>query len=29
MHIIIVGSGRTGKHVIDAAVKDDHDVYVV
>ncbi|MCC7453899.1 MAG: TrkA family potassium uptake protein [Crocinitomix sp.] len=29
MHIIIVGSGRTGKHVIDAAVKDDHDVYVI
>ncbi len=29
MHIIIVGSGRTGKHVIDAAVKDDHEVYVI
>lgn len=29
MHIIIIGSGRTGKHVIEAAVKDDHDVYVI
>lgn len=29
MHIIIVGSGRTGKHVIESAVKDDHDVYVI
>ncbi len=29
MHIIIIGSGRTGKHVIDAAVADGHDVYVI
>ncbi|MBK7343657.1 MAG: TrkA family potassium uptake protein [Saprospiraceae bacterium] len=29
MHIIIVGSGRTGKHVIEAAVHDGHDVYVI
>ncbi len=29
MHIIIVGSGRTGKHVIESAVKDNHDVYVI
>ncbi len=29
MHIIIIGSGRTGKHVIEAAVKDDHDVFVI
>lgn len=29
MHIIIIGSGRTGKHVIEAAVKDNHDVYVI
>jgi trk system potassium uptake protein TrkA len=29
MHIIIIGSGRTGKHVIEAAVKDQHDVFVI
>lgn len=29
MHIIIIGSGRTGKHVIEAAVQDDHDVFVI
>lgn len=29
MHIVVVGSGRTGKHVIEAAVKDKHDVYVI
>lgn len=29
MHIIIIGSGRTGKHVIEAAVRDNHDVYVI
>ncbi len=29
MHIIIIGSGKTGKHVIDAAVKDNHDVFVI
>lgn len=29
MHIIIVGAGRTGKHVIEAAVKDNHDVFVI
>jgi len=28
MHIIIIGSGRTGKHVIEA-VKDNHDVFVI
>jgi trk system potassium uptake protein TrkA len=29
MHIIIIGSGRTGKHVIEAAVRDGHDVFVI
>lgn len=29
MHIIIVGSGRTGKHVIDSAINDNQDVYVI
>lgn len=29
MHIIVVGSGRTGKHVIEAAVRDKHDVFVI
>lgn len=29
MQIIIIGSGRTGKHVIEAAVKDHHDVFVI
>jgi trk system potassium uptake protein TrkA len=29
MHIIIIGSGRTGKHVIESAVKDEHDVFVI
>ncbi|MBB4119519.1 trk system potassium uptake protein TrkA [Mesonia hippocampi] len=29
MHLIIIGSGRTGKHVIEAAVKDNHDVFVI
>ncbi len=29
MHLIIIGSGRTGKHVIEAAVRDNHDVYVI
>lgn len=29
MHIIIIGSGRTGKHVIEASVKDNHDVFVI
>ena len=29
MHIIIVGSGKTGKHVIESAVKDNQDVYVI
>lgn len=29
MHIIIIGSGKTGKHVIEAAVKDNHDVFVI
>ena len=29
MHIIIVGSGRTGKHVIESAINDNHDVFVI
>jgi len=29
MHIIIVGAGRTGKHVIDAAISDNQNVYVI
>ncbi len=29
MHIIIVGAGRTGKHVVKAAIEDNHDVYVI
>ncbi|MBK7873621.1 MAG: TrkA family potassium uptake protein [Saprospiraceae bacterium] len=29
MHIIIVGSGRTGKHVIESAINDRQDVYVI
>ncbi|MGB3774895.1 MAG: TrkA family potassium uptake protein, partial [Leeuwenhoekiella sp.] len=29
MQIIIVGSGRTGKHVIQAAIDDDQEVYVI
>ena len=29
MHLIIVGSGRTGKHVIQAAIDDNQDVYVI
>ena len=29
MHLIIVGSGRTGKHVIQAAIDDKQDVYVI
>lgn len=29
MHLIIIGSGKTGRHVIDAAVKDKHDVFVI
>jgi len=29
MHIIIIGAGRTGKHVIASAVEDKHDVYVI
>ncbi|MFA7273091.1 MAG: TrkA family potassium uptake protein [Crocinitomicaceae bacterium] len=29
MHIIIIGSGRTGKHVIESAVADGHDVFVI
>lgn len=29
MHIIIIGSGRTGKHVIEAAVRDNHEVFVI
>lgn len=29
MKLIIVGAGRTGKHVIDSALKDQHEVYVI
>ncbi|MCB0519345.1 MAG: TrkA family potassium uptake protein [Lewinellaceae bacterium] len=29
MHLIIVGAGRTGKHVIQEATKDGHDVVVI
>lgn len=29
MHLIIVGAGRTGKHVIQSAIQDKHDVYVI
>jgi trk system potassium uptake protein len=29
MHIIIIGAGKTGKHVIESAVLDDQDVYVI
>ncbi|MBL7856594.1 MAG: TrkA family potassium uptake protein [Cyclobacteriaceae bacterium] len=29
MHLIIIGSGRTGKHVIESAVSDNHDVFVI
>jgi trk system potassium uptake protein TrkA len=29
MHIIIIGSGKTGKHIIDAAVKDQNEVFVI
>ncbi|WP_335965084.1 TrkA family potassium uptake protein [Galbibacter sp. PAP.153] len=29
MNIIIVGSGKTGKHVIEAALKDKQNVYVI
>ncbi|MBN2175235.1 MAG: TrkA family potassium uptake protein [Bacteroidales bacterium] len=28
-HLIIVGAGRTGKHVIQAAIADNHDVFVI
>lgn len=29
MHIIIIGAGKTGKHVIEAAIADKHEVYVI
>jgi trk system potassium uptake protein TrkA len=29
MHIIIIGAGKTGKHVIVSAIADHHDVYVI
>lgn len=29
LHIIIVGAGKTGKHVIRLAVKDKHEVFVI
>jgi len=29
MHIIVVGAGRIGRHIIDLATKDGHDVYVI
>lgn len=29
MHLIIVGAGRTGRHVIQSAINDNHDVFVI
>ncbi|MBI3135174.1 MAG: TrkA family potassium uptake protein [Bacteroidetes bacterium] len=29
MHLLIIGAGRTGKHVIQSSVEDKHDVYVI
>lgn len=29
MHIIIVGAGRTGVHVIKSAINDNHEVFVI
>jgi trk system potassium uptake protein TrkA len=29
MHILIIGAGKTGKHVIQSSVEDKHDVYVI
>lgn len=29
MHILIIGAGRTGKHVVESAVQDNHEVYVI
>lgn len=29
MHIIIIGAGRTGKHVIQSAIEDGHEVVVI
>jgi trk system potassium uptake protein TrkA len=29
MHIIIIGAGKTGKHVIQAAIEDGNEVYVI
>lgn len=29
MHIIIIGAGKTGKHVIEASVNNKHEVYVI
>lgn len=29
MHIIIVGAGRTGVHVIQSAIEDKHEVFVI
>lgn len=29
MHIIIVGAGRTGRHIIELAIKDRHEVFVI
>lgn len=29
MQIIIVGAGRTGKHVIDSAISDSQNIYVI
>lgn len=29
MHLLIIGAGKTGKHVIQASVEDKNDVYVI
>lgn len=29
MHLIIIGAGRTGKHVIQSAIEDGHEVVVI
>jgi K+ transport systems, NAD-binding component len=29
MYVVIVGAGRTGRHVIDSAVNDDQEVLVL
>ncbi|MDR6301539.1 potassium channel family protein [Mesonia maritima] len=29
MYLVIIGAGRTGKHVIEAAIADRHEVFVI